>query len=139
VAESRSSRLEQAEHLGYEPADVNIKGVLAVALGWSIFVALAAAALIGLGYLFETLRPPVETSPLARVEIQPPEPRLEANPQVTLDRVRARQDQLLNGFGWVDREAGIARIPIDRAMAILAERGWPKTPEPTANAGRTGQ
>jgi hypothetical protein len=139
VAESRSSRLEQAEHLGYEPADVNIKGVLAVALGWSIFVALAAAALIGLSSMFETLRPPVETSPLARVEIQPPEPRLEANPQVTLDRVRARQDQLLNGFGWVDRDAGIARIPIDRAMAILAERGWPKTPEPTANAGRTGQ
>jgi hypothetical protein len=139
VAESRSSRLEQAEHLGYEPADVNIRGVLAVALGWSIFVALAATALIGLSSMFGTLRPPVETSPLARVEIQPPEPRLEANPQVTLDRVRARQEQLLNGFGWVDRDAGIARIPIDRAMAILAERGWPKTPEPTANAGRTGQ
>jgi hypothetical protein len=139
VAESRSSRLEQAEHLGYEPADVNIRGVLAVALGCSIFVALAAAALIGLSSMFETLRPPVETSPLARVEIQPPEPRLEANPQVTLDRVRAREGQLLNGFGWVDRDAGIARIPIHRAMAILAERGWPKTPEPTANAGRTGQ
>jgi hypothetical protein len=137
VAETRSSGLERAERLGYEPADVNIRGVLGVALGWSIFVALAAGALIGLNQLFETLRPPVETSPLARVEIQPPEPRLEANPQVTLDRVRARENQLLNGFGWVDRDAGIARIPIDRAMAILAQRGWP--PEPSANAGRSGQ
>jgi hypothetical protein len=139
VAETRSSRLEEAERLGYEPADVNIRGVLGVALGWSIFVALAAAALIGLTHLFLTLRPPVETSPLARVEIQPPEPRLEANPQLTLDRVRARGKELLGGFGWVDRDAGIARIPIDRAMAVLAERGWPKTPEPGANAGRTGQ
>jgi hypothetical protein len=35
----------------------------------------------------------------------------------------AAQTQLhLHTYGWVDRRAGIARIPIDRAMDLLASR-----------------
>ena len=55
----------------------------------------------------------------------PPAPRLEALPLKTLEQVRHRESDLLHSYGWVDRDAGIARIPIDRAMAILAGRGWP--------------
>lgn len=33
--------------------------------------------------------------------------------------------QRLDGYAWVDRAAGRVRIPIDRAMQVLAERGWP--------------
>jgi hypothetical protein len=139
VAETRSSRLEEAERLGYEPVDIDVGRLLWIALGWSVFVGLSAAALIGVIHLFETLRPPSSTSPLARVEILPPEPRLEADPKIVLERVRARESQLLNGFALVDRDAGIARIPIDRAMAILAERGWPKPSEPSSKAGETGK
>ena len=36
----------------------------------------------------------------------------------------------LASYGWTDRNAGIAHIPVDRAMAILAERGWPDPVEP---------
>jgi hypothetical protein len=139
VAETRSSRLEQAERLGYEPVDVDVRRLLWIALGWSAFVVLSAAGLIGVIHLFETLRPPWSASPLARVEIMPPEPRLEADPKIVLEQVRARENRLLNGFAWVDRDAGIARIPIDRAMAILAERGWPKPSEPSSKAGETGK
>jgi hypothetical protein len=39
--------------------------------------------------------------------------------------LRARQELLLNGYGWVDREKGVARIPIDEAMRIVVERGLP--------------
>jgi hypothetical protein len=40
----------------------------------------------------------------------------------------------LSSYGWVDREAGIVRIPIDRAMDLLAERGLPARagPDPFA-------
>ena len=31
----------------------------------------------------------------------------------------------LNGYGWVDEEAGRAHIPIDRAIALVAENGLP--------------
>jgi hypothetical protein len=37
--------------------------------------------------------------------------------------------QRLNSYGWVDQQAGIARIPIDRAMALLAQRGLPTRPQ----------
>jgi hypothetical protein len=31
----------------------------------------------------------------------------------------------LGGYGWVDEERGIVRIPIDRAIDIVARRGQP--------------
>ena len=37
------------------------------------------------------------------------------------DEARARQRALLDEYGWVDRDAGIARIPIDRAMDLVLE------------------
>jgi hypothetical protein len=34
-----------------------------------------------------------------------------------------KQNAILNGYGWIDRDKGIARIPIDRAMELMLERG----------------
>jgi hypothetical protein len=39
------------------------------------------------------------------------------------------QADRLVGYGWVDREAGIVRLPIERAMELLLERGLPTRPE----------
>lgn len=38
----------------------------------------------------------------------------------------------LNSYGWVDKEAGSAHIPIDRAIALVANSGLPVGPEATA-------
>lgn len=54
-----------------------------------------------------------------------PQPRLIVKPGATLADLRAAEDRELNSYGWVDRSAGIARIPIDRAMQLLLERGLP--------------
>jgi hypothetical protein len=40
--------------------------------------------------------------------------------------MRAAEEAQLHSYRWVDREAGIAAIPIERAMEILAQRGLPK-------------
>ncbi|MBW7881311.1 MAG: c-type cytochrome [Caldilineaceae bacterium] len=45
---------------------------------------------------------------------------------------RARELAQLNGYGWVDRTAGVARIPIDRAIALVAEAGLPVGQTPVA-------
>jgi hypothetical protein len=50
----------------------------------------------------------------------------------------------LERYGWVDRERGIAQIPIERAMQWLADdakRGTLRTPDPatTPDAGATGR
>lgn len=43
----------------------------------------------------------------------------------------------LDGYGWVDRQAGIARIPIDRAMALLLSGATPAPPPATPAPGRS--
>lgn len=35
------------------------------------------------------------------------------------------QEKELNSYGWVDEKAGVARIPIERAMELTAQRGLP--------------
>jgi len=59
-----------------------------------------------------TTSPPIETAP--------PSPRLQANPAADLAAERRREEGMLTGYAWVDRERGIARIPVQRAMEILA-------------------
>jgi hypothetical protein len=51
---------------------------------------------------------------------EPPAPRLQADPHADLEALRARDGRILGTYGWVDRDAGIARIPIARAMELLA-------------------
>ena len=53
-----------------------------------------------------------------------------------MEEYRAREDASLKSYGWVDRKAGIAQIPIDEAMKLLADKGLPKikAPEPTKPA-----
>jgi hypothetical protein len=54
-----------------------------------------------------------------------PRPRLQVDPAEDLAQMRARDLLELTTYGWIDRKAGIARIPIERAMQLLAERGLP--------------
>jgi hypothetical protein len=42
--------------------------------------------------------------------------------------LHAREDLLLDNYSWADRSQGKVRIPIDRAMELLAERGLPVAP-----------
>jgi hypothetical protein len=60
----------------------------------------------------------------------PPEPRLQATPRIELRDMRADEDAILNGYGWVDPNKGIARIPIGQAMDIVAQKGLPSKPSP---------
>ena len=45
--------------------------------------------------------------------------------QKDLKQYKATEDQILNSYGWVDQKAGVVRIPIDKAMDILLQRGFP--------------
>ena len=58
-----------------------------------------------------------------------PQPRLERNERVEINDFRLREEQTLNSYGWVDEKAGVVRIPIERAMQLVAQRGLPTTPK----------
>jgi hypothetical protein len=54
-----------------------------------------------------------------------PQPRLEVKPGAGLAELRAAEDADLNSYGWINRNTGTVRIPIDRAMQLLLARGLP--------------
>ena len=53
----------------------------------------------------------------------PPGPLIEQNPNAESDRMLTEAHEHLEGYGWVDRRAGLAHIPIDRAKELLLEQG----------------
>ncbi len=58
-----------------------------------------------------------------------PEPRLEENERTQLNGFRQGEEQELNSYGWVDKNAGVAHIPIDEAMKLIAQRWLQTTPQ----------
>jgi hypothetical protein len=62
---------------------------------------------------------------LTREAQLPPEPRLQTHPREDLRDLRAHEDEVLTSYGWVDKNTGVVRIPIEEAMKIVVERGLP--------------
>jgi len=54
-----------------------------------------------------------------------PAPQLEIDERTELNKDRLHEEQTLSTYGWVDQKAGTVRIPIDRAMDLIALRGLP--------------
>jgi hypothetical protein len=63
-----------------------------------------------------------------------PAPQLEIDERTELNNDRLREEQTLSTYGWIDQKAGTVRIPIDRAMDLIAERGLPMRGQPPAQA-----
>lgn len=121
----------------YEQSDVRAGAIVRFAIGLVIVVAVASVALLGLFGVFakQQQRHDPPPPPLARPSGDlPPVPRLQVTPLQDLEQVRAREEKELTSYGWVDPRAGIARIPIDEAIRILAQRGLPQAaPSPAAS------
>jgi hypothetical protein len=63
-----------------------------------------------------------------------PQPRLEENERTELRSFIEDQDRKLATYDWVDKDRGTVRIPIDRAMELIAQRGLPVHPEGASSA-----
>jgi hypothetical protein len=55
----------------------------------------------------------------------PPPPRLEEHTGLTLQPYLQEENHILDSYGWVNRKAGIVRIPISLAMTLLLQQGLP--------------
>jgi hypothetical protein len=120
----------------HETSDVSFGGILGFAAGLAIAAVLIHLIIWLLFQLFsgrEAQRATV-TFPLAAGQEHrlPPEPRLQANPRQDLRDLRSAEDAVLNSYGWVNKNAGIVRIPIGEAMKLTVQRGLPARP---ANRG----
>jgi hypothetical protein len=113
-------------------ANIDVRGVrrgaLAIA-GGIVFAGLAA------WFLLRQLGPAENTPGLARPESGfSPAPRLQPAPQLERGAYFAEKARKLGSFGWADREAGMARIPLEDAMRLLAARKPAQEPAPEARA-----
>jgi hypothetical protein len=96
-----------------------VVGTVAVfVLTWWMFLGLAR---------LETRKDPAPP-PLAeerQPQPLPPEPRLQASPDEDMVTLREREDRVLHEPAWIDRQAGLVRLPIDLAIDVIARRGIP--------------
>jgi hypothetical protein len=65
-------------------------------------------------------------------------PKLVASEPAVLAEHRAQEDAFLASYGWVEKDKGIARMPIEAAMKIVAERGLPSFPAPAPAPAMAG-
>lgn len=67
-----------------------------------------------------------------------PSPRLQTTPYVDLKAFREAEDAVLGRYAWVDEAAGLAQIPVDRAIDLIVEKGMPVPPAPPAGSPGPG-
>ena len=121
--------------VGHETKDVDPAGVLWLALAVALVVGAVQVALLLFQYYMQRSAaaedPP--RSPVADVQQRPPQPRLQQHPTRDYQAYQREQQDILNSYGWVDKQQKITRIPIDRAIELLLERGI-QAPAPTDDA-----
>jgi len=123
---------------GHETTGIQLKGLL---LGAGALVAVIAVCQLVLGLWMGGFRRQEERIDALypsrhAIEVdQFPQPRLQESPPVDLEAMMREERARIASYGWVDKKAGIARIPVDRAMDILARQGLPKVAAPPPTPG----
>jgi hypothetical protein len=115
-----------AEHkkFGYEKKDVHLPAIVRNIVG--LFV-LIFASIVAMKLLFDVFKKQFDRAdrplpPMLNVSQTPPAPNLEEREGEVVDETRAYEQPLLTGYAWVDEKAGIARIPVERAMELTAKQ-----------------
>ena len=150
-------KLTESENAGYEITDVNVNGIVVFLASLGAFVAVFFVFCFGMGKVINTAilksdGPPnkwnmigaqpqgkrqdltsnavMEQNQLNQMVQRFPTPRLQTDDgNEEIAEMHAREDLLLNNYSWVDRTSGKVRIPITRAMQIIAEHGLPVAPQ----------
>ena len=99
---------------GYERSDADTKYLTAFAVG---LVVLMFAGMFAMRLMYVEMAEYREThdpvlSPLAaELPKDPPEPRLQVMPATDLQQAVTADQEKLTGYGWVEPNAGVVRIP----------------------------
>jgi hypothetical protein len=132
---------DPASRHAHETTDVSPLYVGLFAAALVLMIALVLPFLHWVFWRFEAIaeRSDPAQSPLAGDQT-PPAPQLQADPETDLVKMRSEENQALSSYGWIDRSQRVIRVPIDRAIDILAKRGFPEPegpPKPPAKEEST--
>ena len=140
---------------GYEQTDIGVRGILVFLGALAFFVAVTGVLCYGIGMVINA-QLDKEDGPdnkwakstdksIRQLGNLPTSPELQSkvaelahsfpSPRVQTDdgnedtaELHQREDLLLNYYSWSDRSKGKVRIPIERAMELIAQRGLPVAP-----------
>ncbi len=139
-------------HEGFEREDLSSRSVMYFMAGLAIFAAIIYGIVFGMYHFLDTyekahqaaisplLTPQADTRTMTEENTKSfPQPRLEENERNQLRDVIQDQDRKIETCDWVDKDRGIVKIPIERAMDLLVERGLPVRPENAGQASATKQ
>jgi hypothetical protein len=139
---------------GYEASDVKVTGIVVFLISLAIFVVVSAVLSYGIGYaifahigkedvtdygkrtkwtntvdvrtLGDLASNPQMQNKIAQTTEQFPQPRLQTDDgNQEIADLHAKEDLLLENYSWVDKSQGKIRIPIERAMELVAKQGLP--------------
>jgi hypothetical protein len=128
------------EDVAHEHSDINIRAIAMFTLGLAVVTGIVFALMYGLFWVFESQAAAndARVSPVAVPAAEMPRqttgsptfgnapgPQLLTNEYMAIEQHRQREDQQLEGYGWVDERAGIARMPVAEAKKLIVERGLP--------------
>jgi hypothetical protein len=137
-------------HGSFEHQDLQVAGIVYFLIALLIVTVLC---LFGIRGLYEFLdrrdkaeqspvNPLVTNAPTDTLHVAPgypqsafPDPKLEEDERGQLNGILLNEEKILYSYGWVDQKAGTVRIPIERAMELLAQRGLPVRPENAMGEG----
>ncbi len=119
-----SSPIGQARASGHEPNQIPQRSIVWAAIIMTLLVIGSAGVTSLTMSVLERVAGPASDR-LVVPPPAPPGPRLLASPTRKLAELRAAEKAWLGSYDWVDREAGVVRISIDRAMELIAVRGVP--------------
>ena len=114
----------------YEHTDIDTSVGYKFALWLVVAMAISVAIVYGTFFFFEGQTQKADAVaqkyPLAVGQTKtPPLPNLQTQPFKDVYLLRKGEAEKLESYGWVDQQNGVTRIPIDRAMEVLLQRGLP--------------
>jgi hypothetical protein len=119
--------INQTAQIGHEPRDINVRVVIWFAVGLVVSAIIIYLGAAGLYRLFARQHPSPEAA--SRIEFRAqmiaPSPQLRVDEVGDFEKFRAAEEAKLTSYGWIDKNAGIIRIPIARAMDLIVQRGLP--------------
>jgi hypothetical protein len=124
----------------FEHRDVNVWAVYKFGIALSILCIISFGLLFGLYRYFLSREGGPLPSGHENVDARelPPLPRLQSAPIQDLKDMRAAEDAILGSYGWVDQQHGVVRVPIDRAIDMLAQRGLPSRSQTEPQSASSG-
>lgn len=114
----------QTNGIGHETKEVSVPFVFASLFALIIGAFLAGLLAVGIFQFFKATYHPDQAAKEAVQQI-PPSPRIAEHPAEELQGIRAREDHVLSTYALIDKDRGIVRVPIDKAIDMLAAKGVP--------------